>query len=133
MKEVNPYESPSVDQPAGAAQPADAAGRRDRDVQAVGCLLAFVSLLVFITLQDGAIVDSMRLWRGGHAWLAGVVQLAPLACLMAWLIVFHTPIGKRSRLMRLRAVRFIPVLARHVVLWVALTGVALLFHFVSSR
>ena len=133
MKEVNPYESPSVDQPADTAQPADAAGRRERDVRAFGYLLTFVSFLVFVTLQDGAVVDSMPLWRGGHVWTAGVAQFAPLVCLIVWLIVFHAPIGNRLRLAPLRAVGFVPALARHVILWVALTCVVVFFHFVFSR
>jgi hypothetical protein len=133
MKEDNPYEPPSVDPPADAAQAAGTADQRERDARAFGGLLAFVSFLVFSTVQDSAIVDAEQLWRRGLTWAAVVVQPAPLVCLTAWLIIFHTSTGNRLGLAPLRAVRFFPTLARHVSLWVAWTGVALISYFVSSR
>ncbi len=127
MKEVNPYESPSFDQPEAAA------GQREEVVRRSGCVLPFVSFLIFYAFQDQATVDWAVLRHRWPRWEAGIVACAPLFCLIVWLLVFQVPIGNRLRLAPLRAVRRIPALARHAALWVALIGVVFFFHFVFCR
>ena len=127
MKEDNPYESPSVD------PPADAVSQREHVSPRSGCLLPFVSLVILLLLQEVTLADSIALRRGGLAWLATVVQFAPHVCLIAWLVIFYVPIGRRLRLAPLRAVRRIPASARHLVLWVALICAVIFVHYLSAR
>jgi hypothetical protein len=119
--EENPYRSPLNQSP--ATSPSAESQRSS------GCALPFLSFLVFYTFQDQAIVDSLGLRACGLAWLAGIVLTAPLFCVVAWIIVFHAPLGNRFRLAPLLAIRRIPVVARHVLLWVALIATVLLFHY----
>ncbi len=98
-----------------------------------GCALPVVSFLVYYTFQDLAIVDSLRLRASGLGWEGGFVALAPLMCVIAWLIVFHAPLEDRFQPSALRAVRGISAGARHLILWVGLIAIVLFFHFVAPK
>ena len=126
MKEDNPYKSPSVD------PPADTVDQREPASRGSG-VLPFVSFVIFLTIGDVATVDSSALRGRGLTREALFVGWAPWVCLIVWLVVFHWPIGARSRLATLRVVQCIPILARHAIFWVALTGEVFFLHFVSSR
>jgi hypothetical protein len=122
--DVNPYQSPSSD------QPADAAGRREpvaRDSDYLSPLVylcRFISFLVFYSLQDAAVEDSIPLRHSGFPWKGWVVALAPLVCLAVWIIAF--------RVKSWRTLQCTPVIARHLILWVALTGIVFGFHWAFS-
>jgi hypothetical protein len=120
----NPYESPQTEHAAGR----EPVSRRESS-NILGCFFVFLSLLIFITVSDMALVTAVHLHRVAFAGEANVVRFAPLSCLIAWLMVFHLPIGKRLRLAPLRRLRRISALGRHFLLWAVLI---LLFIWVGS-
>ena len=121
---INPYQSPSSDQPADAAGQRKPVARDSDSLSPLVYLCRFISFLVFYSLQDQAIVDSMPLRQNGFPWKGGVVALAPLVCLAVWIIAF--------RVKSWRTLQRTPVIARHLILWVALIGITFGFHWVLS-
>ena len=128
-EDVNPYQSPSCDQPADAAGLNKPVARDTGYFAPLVYLARFISFLVFYTLQDGAVVDSLALRHSGFPWKAGVVAGAPLLCLVAWVTLFHSRIPRRFRLEPWQTVQRTPALARHLILWVALIGVTFGCHW----
>jgi hypothetical protein len=106
--------------------------REHEPLEGLGCLLFILSTIVFLGAIDFVATVARRLRVDiGLSHEAEVVFLClPLFCLIGWLALFHLPIGKRLKLARLRALRRVPALVRHGVLWTALMLLCLLCQIV---
>ncbi len=106
--------------------------RQREPLEGLGCLLFIVSSWVFLS---ALVFAASAVHRPGedlgfsHEALV-VFEHVPVSCLLvAWLSLFHIPIGKRLRLTRLRALRRAPAIIRHGILWAALILLCLLYCF----
>jgi hypothetical protein len=103
--------------------------QREREpLEGLGCLLFIVSSTVLLGALDFLANEARRLRLSHEAEVA--FWCLPLFCLIAWLAIFHLPIGKRLPIAWLRALRRAPALVRHGVLWTALMLLCLLCQIV---